>query len=102
MSYGLGNVLRGLAVRNWDEPIAGGRHKVWGSKPLWVLPQTSTIASHLPKALGTAVAIGSFFANLGIDRTQGGDQTGDAVPDSEKLADERPTDDDADTGGTSR
>ena len=30
------------------------------------------------------------------------DQTGDAVPDSEKLADERPTDDDADTGGTSR
>lgn len=24
MSYGLGNVLRGLAVRNWDEPIAGG------------------------------------------------------------------------------
>src|SRR5690606_38119928 len=26
-------------------------------KPLWVLPQTSTIASHLPKALGTAIAI---------------------------------------------
>lgn len=24
MSYGAGNVLRGLAVRNWDEPIAGG------------------------------------------------------------------------------
>lgn len=24
MSYGLGNVLRGLAVRSWDEPIAGG------------------------------------------------------------------------------
>jgi 2-oxoisovalerate dehydrogenase E1 component len=40
-----------------DDPISGGRHKVWGSKPLWVLPQTSTIASHLPKALGTAVAI---------------------------------------------
>src|SRR5690606_8694458 len=33
------------------------RSKVWGSKPLWVLPQTSTIASHLPKAFGTAVAI---------------------------------------------
>jgi 2-oxoisovalerate dehydrogenase E1 component len=32
---------------------------VWGSKPLWVLPQTSTIASHLPKALGTALAIES-------------------------------------------
>ena len=40
-----------------DDPARGGRHKVWGSKPLWVLPQTSTIASHLPKALGTAVAI---------------------------------------------
>ena len=40
-----------------DDPISGGRHKVWGSKPLWVLPQTSTIASHLPKALGTAIAI---------------------------------------------
>jgi 2-oxoisovalerate dehydrogenase E1 component len=36
----------------------GGRHKVWGSKPLWVLPQTSTIASHLPKAVGTALALG--------------------------------------------
>ena len=40
-----------------EDPISGGRHKVWGSKPLWVLPQTSTIASHLPKALGTAIAI---------------------------------------------
>jgi 2-oxoisovalerate dehydrogenase E1 component len=40
-----------------DDPASGGRHKVWGSKPLWVLPQTSTIASHLPKALGTAIAI---------------------------------------------
>ncbi len=40
-----------------DDPISGGRHKVWGSVPLWVLPQTSTIASHLPKALGTAISI---------------------------------------------
>ncbi|HLM52380.1 MAG TPA: thiamine pyrophosphate-dependent enzyme, partial [Pseudoxanthomonas sp.] len=40
-----------------EDPASGGRHKVWGSKPLWVLPQTSTIASHLPKALGTALAI---------------------------------------------
>ncbi len=40
-----------------DDPIAGGRHKVWGSKRLWVPPQTSTIASHLPKAVGTALAI---------------------------------------------
>lgn len=40
-----------------EDPISGGRHKVWGSVPLWVLPQTSTIASHLPKAVGAAVAI---------------------------------------------
>ncbi len=40
-----------------EDPTSGGRHKVWGSKALWVLPQTSTIASHLPKALGTAIAI---------------------------------------------
>ncbi len=40
-----------------EDPASGGRHKVWGSKPLWVLPQTSTIASHLPKAYGAALAI---------------------------------------------
>lgn len=40
-----------------NDPSSGGRHKVWGSKPLWVIPQTSTIASHLPKAVGTALAI---------------------------------------------
>jgi 2-oxoisovalerate dehydrogenase E1 component len=49
------------AVRSFtsaaDDPISGGRHKVWGSRPLWIPPQTSTIASHLPKAVGTAVAI---------------------------------------------
>ena len=40
-----------------SDPASGGRHKVWGSKQLWVLPQTSTIASHLPKAVGTALGI---------------------------------------------
>jgi 2-oxoisovalerate dehydrogenase E1 component len=40
-----------------EDPASGGRHKVWGSVPLWVPPQTSTIASHLPKAVGAAVAI---------------------------------------------
>ncbi len=40
------------------DPISGGRHKVWGSLPLWVPPQTSTIASHLPKAVGAAVSLG--------------------------------------------
>ena len=40
-----------------EDPASGGRHKVWGSRPLWVIPQTSTIASHLPKAGGMAMAI---------------------------------------------
>jgi 2-oxoisovalerate dehydrogenase E1 component len=40
-----------------EDPASGGRHKVWGSRPLWVLPQTSTIASHLSKAVGTAIAL---------------------------------------------
>ncbi|NOS99708.1 MAG: MFS transporter [Phycisphaerales bacterium] len=44
-------------VASADDPISGGRHKVWGSKALWVLPQTSTIASHLPKSVGAALAI---------------------------------------------
>src|SRR5262245_55521466 len=40
-----------------DDPISSGRHKVWGSKELWVPPQTSTIASQLPKAMGLAFAL---------------------------------------------
>jgi len=40
-----------------EDVASGGRHKVWGRRDLWVLPQTSTIASHLPKAVGTALAI---------------------------------------------
>ncbi len=40
-----------------DDPISGGRHKVLGSKTLFVPPQTSTIASHLPKAVGAALSI---------------------------------------------
>jgi len=50
------DVLLG-AVASADEPIAGGRHKVFGSVALNIPPQTSTIASHLPKALGYAVAL---------------------------------------------
>ncbi|MGB5069042.1 MAG: thiamine pyrophosphate-dependent enzyme, partial [Albidovulum sp.] len=42
-----------------EDPISGGRHKVLGSKPLNIPPQTSTIASHLPKAVGAAYAIGA-------------------------------------------
>ncbi|MCT8331537.1 dehydrogenase E1 component subunit alpha/beta [Albidovulum sediminis] len=42
-----------------EDPISGGRHKVLGSKALAIPPQTSTIASHLPKAVGAAYAIGA-------------------------------------------
>ncbi|SNR40240.1 dehydrogenase E1 component subunit alpha/beta [Puniceibacterium sediminis] len=41
-----------------EDPISGGRHKVLGSKALCIPPQTSTIASHLPKAVGAAYAMG--------------------------------------------
>ncbi len=41
-----------------DDPASGGRHKVWGSRAMWVPPQTSTIASHLPKAMGMAFGLG--------------------------------------------
>jgi 2-oxoisovalerate dehydrogenase E1 component len=40
-----------------DEPIAGGRHKVFGHPDLAIIPQTSTIASHLPRAVGLAIAL---------------------------------------------
>lgn len=36
------------------DPISGGRHKVIGNHDLAILPQTSTIASHLPRAVGMA------------------------------------------------
>jgi 2-oxoisovalerate dehydrogenase E1 component len=44
-------------VASSEEPIAQGRHKVWGSRALWIPPQTSTIASHLPKAMGLAFSL---------------------------------------------
>jgi 2-oxoisovalerate dehydrogenase E1 component len=40
-----------------DDPISGGRHKVLGCANSFVPPQTSTIASHLPKAVGAAQSI---------------------------------------------
>lgn len=40
-----------------DDPGAGGRHKVFGRRELGVIPQTSTIASHLPRAVGLAYAL---------------------------------------------
>src|SRR6266545_463091 len=53
---GVLDVLLGL-VAAADEPIAGGRHKVFGHQQLHVIPQTSTIASHLPRALGLAFSL---------------------------------------------
>src|SRR5688572_20141843 len=40
-----------------EDPVSGGRHKVLGSHTLAIPPQTSTIASHLPKAVGFAMAL---------------------------------------------
>jgi 2-oxoisovalerate dehydrogenase E1 component len=54
---GVPDVMQGVAAAI-DEPIAGGRHKVFGNHELAVIPQTSTIASHLPRAMGVAIAIG--------------------------------------------
>jgi 2-oxoisovalerate dehydrogenase E1 component len=52
---GVRDVLLGLAAAA-EEPIAGGRHKVFGHHALSIIPQTSTIASHLPRAVGVAFA----------------------------------------------
>ena len=52
----LRDVLLGV-VAAVEEPIAGGRHKVFGRHDLNIIPQTSTIASHLPRAVGVAFSI---------------------------------------------
>ncbi|WP_243727519.1 thiamine pyrophosphate-dependent enzyme [Actinocrispum wychmicini] len=59
------DVLLGVTAAQ-DEPIAGGRHKVFGHKALSIIPLTSTIASHLPRALGLAFGIAR-AARLAID-----------------------------------
>jgi 2-oxoisovalerate dehydrogenase E1 component len=53
---GVPDILQGVTAAQ-AEPIAGGRHKVFGHHELAVIPQTSTIASHLPRAVGVAFAI---------------------------------------------
>ncbi len=50
------DVLQGI-VASAQEPIAGGRHKVFGHPDLEIIPTTSTIASHLPRAVGLGFAI---------------------------------------------
>ncbi len=63
-------------VASSDDPIAQGRHKVWGSHAMWIPPQTSTIASHLPKAMGLAFSLGR-SRRLGVSR---------ALPDDAVIA----------------
>jgi 2-oxoisovalerate dehydrogenase E1 component len=62
---GVSDILRGVTAAR-TEPIAGGRHKVFGHAELAVIPQTSTIASHLPRAFGVAFAI-ERAKKLGVD-----------------------------------
>src|SRR5699024_4259562 len=51
------DMLHGI-VASVDEPVSGGRHKVIGHGDLSIIPQTSTIASHLPRAVGLAFSLG--------------------------------------------
>ncbi|HEY8944248.1 MAG TPA: thiamine pyrophosphate-dependent enzyme [Polyangiaceae bacterium] len=53
---GVSDILLSL-VASKDEPASGGRHKVFGNRKLGIIPQTSTIASHLPRAVGLAFAL---------------------------------------------
>ncbi len=50
------DVLTGLAASS-DDPISRGRHKVFGHRELAIIPQTSTISSHLPRAVGLAYGL---------------------------------------------
>jgi 2-oxoisovalerate dehydrogenase E1 component len=50
------DVLLSLTSAKRD-PMSGGRHKVFGHPALSIIPQTSTIGSHLPRAVGLAFAL---------------------------------------------
>ena len=54
---GIKDVLASLTSATSD-PMSGGRHKVFGHPGLHIIPQTSTIASHIPRAIGLAYALG--------------------------------------------
>ena len=53
----LRDVLLGMAAAR-EGPLSGGRHRVFGRHDMHVIPQTSTIASHLPRAFGLAFMLG--------------------------------------------
>jgi 2-oxoisovalerate dehydrogenase E1 component len=61
----LRDVLLGLVAAT-EEPMSGGRHKVFGRHDLNIMPQTSIIASHLPRAVGVAFSIAR-AKKLGIE-----------------------------------
>ncbi|MEO9139518.1 MAG: thiamine pyrophosphate-dependent enzyme [Jatrophihabitans sp.] len=61
---GMRSILYSMLASTHDV-ASGGRHKVFGDASLAVIPQTSTIASHLPRALGVALAI-SRAKRLGV------------------------------------
>ncbi|WP_032376576.1 thiamine pyrophosphate-dependent enzyme [Rhodococcoides fascians] len=51
------DVLASMAASTRD-PMSGGRHKVFGHPALGIVPQTSTIGSQVPRAVGLAFALG--------------------------------------------
>jgi 2-oxoisovalerate dehydrogenase E1 component len=61
---GLRAILLSMFASTADA-ASGGRHKVFGDASLAVIPQTSTIASHLPRALGVALSV-SRAKRLGV------------------------------------
>ncbi|MFE3544599.1 thiamine pyrophosphate-dependent enzyme [Nocardia sp. NPDC059177] len=65
------DVLLGVVAAAAD-PMSGGRHKVFGSARAAIIPQTSTIASHLPRAVGLAFALDR-AARLGVSCPWPGD-----------------------------
>ncbi|WP_416903007.1 transketolase C-terminal domain-containing protein [Micromonospora echinospora] len=65
------DVLRGV-VASSEDPVAGGRDKVFGRADLAIVPTTSTIASHLPRAVGMGLALERLRRLDGIGRRLGG------------------------------
>ncbi|MGW0434238.1 transketolase C-terminal domain-containing protein [Micromonospora sp. NPDC003197] len=65
------DVLRGV-VASATDPAAGGRHKVFGNASLAVIPTTSTVASHLPRAVGVGFAIERMRRQSGDPSQAGG------------------------------
>lgn len=61
-STSIEDVLRSLSTSTSD-PISGGRHKVFGHRGLSIIPQTSTIGSHLPRAFGLGFSLGRAAAS---------------------------------------